>query len=96
VYQIFRLNFFAHVPQNIKIIGVPPTVFNNVFETKFLLKYDSTNIHVDCGDFAFGGSATITVVVIVFGLIVALAIAISSAVSFWCRTVEAETSVKSR
>jgi hypothetical protein len=47
-------------------------------------------------EFSCGGSATITVVVTVLGLVVALAIAIGSAIYFRRRAVEAETSVKSK
>jgi len=47
-------------------------------------------------DFSCGGSATTTIIIIVLGLIVALAIAIGSAIHFRRRAVEAETSVKSR
>ncbi len=47
-------------------------------------------------DFSCGGSATTTIVVIVLGLVVALAIAIGSAVKFRRRAVEAETSYKSK
>jgi hypothetical protein len=47
-------------------------------------------------DFSCGGSATTTIIVIVLGLIVALVIAISLAIKFRRRAVEAEISIKSR